>query len=839
MLKGQCTNPLVVPGTFPYVSFNLPSDVVVSEGATGYSISTQPGWVTMQSGDVCNGVTEQAITNYAGQSCFGTGQLNKTFKPGLNFSFLGPIDACTYNVARNWRLRLTNAFLLNGFTGYSIINLSWPNGIDAAGYPGLPGYWAIGFDDPLYATTPSTVTIQSVDTTLCTVTQITGNNNPGVNGQNQYYLFNVAYVSTRPSNNTRIGLQIEKGGTGGAIEDLNNLWIVGPSDFIVPAANDTTWSFDRTSNPYALSNTFLSNFANSCGSCRWLDSTLGFGAGYRLAYPWESTPLNSLSWNPLYLYSGNTLTYIAARPLVPPGVSGSTSYIYSQFLGSQGLGSSWTCSSTLGADITSTTQTTITFSSANSAADDPVFCGVLIQIDSEQMMVRSANGASITVFRGACGTTATTHSAGAAITILSKRWAWTSLDQLCAFQSGSQVNLWALEIVCSTPHGFSDQCNVSFGSGWPSLQMTNGGGIDLNTWNFYDNVSGPFITGPNTFALYAGVASSSNATLTTTTDVSISVNQNSSQDNGFPMEFIAMATGALPGADLHVNIPAMATDAYVWDVAAKIKANFPTGRRVYVELSDEPWNYGYSIWSIGYVLSGILGINYFYYYVAARTGQIRTIFRTVFGNRENEVYAVLNMQEGGTLPWVNPTSSSNLTTGLQAAAYCGATIDACAVANYIYPDSSSASTNAWNNSATIQQMLDLFIHDTYYNTVQLPLQFSQYNALIQGYNTYTGNHCVFYGYEGGIQGSPNGTPATLTIDIANDPLWVIAEQDFYALLQRGGYINSNLYSYNIYYVSNNNWGVYHGSHMGKAMESWRPTALRTRIEITLSLQGLS
>ena len=50
---------------------------------------------------------------------------------------------------------------------------------------------------------------------------------------------------------------------------------------------------------------------------------------------------------------------------------------------------------------------------------------------------------------------------------------------------------------------------------------------------------------------------------------------------------------------------------------------------------------------------------------------------------------------------------------------------------------------------------------------------------------------------------------TLTIDIGNDPLWTIAEQDFYALLQRGGYVNSNIYSYAIYYSGANTWGVYH------------------------------
>ena len=69
----------------------------------------------------------------------------------------------------------------------------------------------------------------------------------------------------------------------------------------------------------------------------------------------------------------------------------------------------------IGADITDTTQTTIII---NSASADPIFCGILIQIDSEQMQVESLSGTStLTVFRAACGTTAATHAKGAVVTM--------------------------------------------------------------------------------------------------------------------------------------------------------------------------------------------------------------------------------------------------------------------------------------------------------------------------------------------------------------------------------------------------------------------------------------
>ena len=90
------------------------------------------------------------------------------------------------------------------------------------------------------------------------------------------------------------------------------------------------------------------------------------------------------------------------------------------------------------------------------------------------------------------------------------------------------------------------------------------------------------------------------------------------------------------------------------------------GRRVYVELSDEPWNF----WPSGAYFTAIVlsaqtsGGGNPYYYVIVRTGQIRTIFRTAFGSRANEIYAYLNMQEGNPGTWITPTTSSYTSAGI-------------------------------------------------------------------------------------------------------------------------------------------------------------------------------
>ena len=53
---------------------------------------------------------------------------------------------------------------------------------------------------------------------------------------------------------------------------------------------------------------------------------------------------------------------------------------------------------------------------------------------------------------------------------------------------------------------------------------------------------------------------------------------------GVPHEAVAIATGAIPGCDLYINMPANASDSYCYNAAIKVLNNFPAGRRVYVEL---------------------------------------------------------------------------------------------------------------------------------------------------------------------------------------------------------------------------------------------------------------
>ncbi len=797
------------------------------------TITVPASWMTCGTGYASSAISSpMAIANYTGQSCFGTATLGKTFKPGFNFSDIGSTYGTLYNVPKNWRYRLgmpvysTYPINMGGttITPWFINYGPLGNGIDSTNYPGLAGYWAIGFDDNYIANSGVATQLSIVavggEYPGATVTQITGNNNPGTNGLGQYYLFEVQATPDSFTANIPLALQwVNFSGTSW----VSNLWIVGPGDFVVPESNNTTWTFDR-SNPFALSSTFLTRLANGAGSMRWLDATLGFANNCNMTQPWEEPSANALSWDTGF-YPYYTIGFSEARPFVPSG-----SYIYQEFVAGQ-RGSTWTCSSGLSVAITSTTATTITI---NSAYTDPIFSGVLIQIDSEQMYVQSLPGATtssgstltgpntLTVIRGAFGTTSATHAVNATVTILSKRWALSSF---------SDLNVGAthfVEFVTTAPHGLQGPVMFQLGGNFPTFTYTDSTTSQYSGTVLSPGVTGPWVTGPNTFITIESVGSPTTGPVTLAATQSLSSSTSTtwspSAGNGFPAEFIASATGNFPGTDLQVNIPLSATSAYIYDVAVKILNNFPAGRNVWLELADEPWNYFFEEYGFCLWLSNLS--NYgesYYYYVVMRTGQIRTIFQNVFGSRASEIKTLINNQFGfAGVPWVSYTGTPSSTQigqmdPLQLAAYLGVHVDARAVAPYTPLDGSAATIAAWNNATTIQQMVDLVIHDLYYCNNPQPgtggwnAWMAAEKADIAAYTAATGIPCVLYGYEGGWGGPPNINNAwTISHDIVYDPNWLIIEQDMFALYQISGFARLNTYSYGIYYDGTNNWGVYHG-----------------------------
>ena len=109
---GVGVNPWVT-GYHDCAIIQLPTGVQINPGDS-VTMTTIQSWMSCSGTNYANAVTNFALTNNSGQSCFGTENLVKTFKPGLNFSDWGTVDATLYIVAKNWRLRSSSLFYYVG-----------------------------------------------------------------------------------------------------------------------------------------------------------------------------------------------------------------------------------------------------------------------------------------------------------------------------------------------------------------------------------------------------------------------------------------------------------------------------------------------------------------------------------------------------------------------------------------------------------------------------------------------------------------------------------------------------------------------------------------------------
>lgn len=154
---------------------------------------------------------------------------------------------------------------------------------------------------------------------------------------------------------------------------------------------------------------------------------------------------------------------------------------------------------------------------------------------------------------------------------------------------------------------------------------------------------------------------------------------------GVPYEVIVNLANTL-GADPWVNVPLKADDDYITQLATLMHAQLGTSQKVYVELSNETWNSGFSqtadattagagVWPS---LPGYLQNRYWY---GMRTAQMCDIWKSVWGNDFSRVVCVLAGQAG------NP---SMVTLALDCKGWSGApcaahNIGAVAIAPYFGP----------------------------------------------------------------------------------------------------------------------------------------------------------
>jgi hypothetical protein len=853
---GQLTTSYVT-GYHNRCLFFLPSGVSIGPTDTA-TLSAPSGWINSSAG-VCGAISNLPLTTRVGRSAVGTDLVPKTFKLGWNFPHLGTINWSTYQIPKNWRFRMGpfsnvatqtpdgKPLTLSSSPAQSQVSYNTSgNGLDATYYPGTPGLYAVGWDDPS-STHSTTRALITTDPTNTTITERTDLANPGSGGTGKVRVFDIEHASGATTANLDIWYQI----TDSAFAPkCDNDVIYGPGDFTYQ--NNTPTVLDR-SNPFALSATFLDRMKNGCGSMRFVDSTLNFGGMSSTAEPEQLRKLTDWIWGQGACPVTGTIGYAQARPW-NPSVTG---YVYTCLFGSP-------YTATLASPIDAVA-TTLTISDAGAA---PVLVGQRLQIGSEQMRVLGVSGTTVTVERGSVGTTAASHSAGS-ISVLNRY-----LITLGSFGNGARIT----ELVTQNPHAMETGQAPTFSGTWPTMTYTDGSTFSLGGFT-----RTAFVTGANTFIVGFGGAVSSPVTLASTYTLNPAQSYSAWNwpDNAcFPPEFTAIVAGQFPGCNLHVNVGHAYSDSCVDEHARRIRDNFPAGRKVYVEYTNEPWNSGFSQANVftGTVSSWLYPGGWGREFYVLRASQVWQRFQAIFAQtgRGSEIVGVLNNQ------FVNPGMAGTMLSFAQANSI---NVGGIAVAPYIGTDASTASQIAWWQTDD-DQAVDLFIHDLYFNTQagSYPSLFASTAGQIASYNAATGNNCVLYGYEGGIAGSvpvagttlsssiDNQTQSvpvvsaaaylvgqyivvgetelmqitgisgnTLTVnrgqsgiqdigstaaahssgayvrscykernyDLIYNPNWYVAEQDWFALLQKYGFANLNQYAYSMAAVGNSQWGAYH------------------------------
>lgn len=734
---GQLQDPYI-SGHHKSAVFMLPSATSVAPGDV-VTLRAPNSWMATDIG-LSDGLADLTIGNNTGRSCFGSDALAKSLRPGLNFAAEATADDCIYNLPKNWRFRLGGfqgatkdangkPIAMAGTTAVAALwSVTADNGIDATLHAGPTGLFAIGWDD-LNPSVPTTFALNTADggTSHTTITERLDLANPGnPDGTGKVRVFNVQ----RTPGSATARIQIFVWMTNSAkTPQFDNLVVYEPGDF--DYADSTPTVLDKSlPNQLSLCATARSRLGGVAGSFRWMDTLTEYAGSSRTAEPEDTRKLTDWSWGWGQVKTQRTIGYVQARPL-DPAVS---PYIYSAQVGSK-------FAATLGSPINTTPPAgTIETITVSDAATAPVFAGLRLFIDGEILRVMDVSGTTVTVERGSESSTVAAHPAGPIQ--VGYRIPTPAFSVLC------NGNGHVTELVSSAPHYLRSGTTMNFAGSWPTFSYTDGK-TDVMT-----NLAGVgWVTGPNSFCMGTYAGNSTAATLSQSYTLNPATNTTSWTAPGgpqLPVEYAAIATAQVPGADLHVNISHNATDALVDDWARRIRDNFPSGRTVWVELSNEPWNTGFAQWRYyGPLTSMLYPGQHYYASLVQRSKQVWQRFRDRFdengAGRAGDIKAVLNFISTGN---ADCTAALNYA----AAQTPPLRVDAAAIAPYIDTTNEYQMVAALKRADT-QQALDLYIHWLYHDTASggYPFRYQAFGSSLAAYNAATGYACQLIGYEGGLE----------------------------------------------------------------------------------------
>ena len=782
-----------IPGSDPV----LPTDVVTLDASTGF-MSTTAGFSQGMSGTLA--------VNKVGQSCFRSDSFSKTLKPGYNVEWYPSGDNAIAPYLRNLAKTISYGSgiatrdsngkpltLTSTSATFRFYQFTQGNFIDATGYPGPVGLHAVCWDDLDGGTTWGLSTLNSATTT---VTERLDLYNPGVNGIGKVRVFDIQRKAGSTVAYTEIQAVLTK---ADRTPHYDNLFIVAPGDFSY--ADNTPTVIDR-SDPYAMSAAFLAGAANA-GSLRCWNNLIG-GSASPISEIEQIHTLDDFSWGWGANEASKTLQYTSAAPFSPID----TPYFYTPVMGQS-------YAATL-VDPVDATTTTLNISDAATA---PVLVGQRLRIDQETVRVTGVSGSTVTVIRGDANTTPAAHDGNIQIGV-NYRVPMPSLG------TGAWNNGSAFKLTTNSAHGIMSGQPITFnGSGWPNLPTT-----DANKFVYPPNFGSPaFVTGANTFVVKLGTNNSSRGsttysspcvTLAGTTALD-PVNQTTAISiPGVPLvpyEMHAKAANALGVKDVFYSLPHMATDDFAYAAARRIRDSQTPGGRVWLEDSNETWNFPIPQYFFQNISAGLYPGQYGLVSYVQRSFRLWAIFREVFdengANRSSEIRGYVNVQ----------TVNTNGAALLNWAAAQSERIDGVAIAPYIYTSPSDTNwfdtaTNAAFANLDPDQALDLYIHSQYYQTRNLGVVAfaNAWNAAIASYNAATEYDCKLVAYEGSIDEVYNSsmfsTYREFNRDLYYHPNHYIVEQDWIALMQSLGFSLFNIFA--LSHDWNNSgrylWGRLHG-----------------------------
>jgi len=730
-----------IPVTNPGSGYTSPPTIVIG-GATGSGATAvpvmggvQPGdtvtfsaaasWLTAASG-AAPSASGAAMANYAGQFEPGlAGYLDFNLSANqrtmlLGFNVSGPSNGATFffQSSANWMKRLGNPWTgaitstpdgrpltITGTAYQSFLSTASANNVDLHQWPSETGIFTFIADD----TNPSglmTVTMTKDNSTLASITPLGAGGsalvNPGtlVGGVQvgRVWQWDVERIGDTSSWAFNLRLNVTTGAGGTYAYTLTNEAMFSPIE--TAAASPGYPSRQNLGRAEQSFKNWLTTPGRAVASLRHMDSTMQYGGLSQFVDASDLQNQSSFSWN----------TTNGTNPAGSRNFSITTLRTYApSSSGWPGVGTwpagpvTWSSPNVyLNAWHTTVGQATasilVSFGgsgyTAPTALATATTVGDTVPTLGSPVLTSGVITSIPVVSAGSCKTPP-------AITITDSTGSGASATAIAAFPVSDPSWLWngsngwyVAEAVTPSPHSLKTGQLINIGGNGGAMSLSNGptGIVTEPTINGTGNAN-VWVTGPNSFVFlnYSG-----NITVRNGNGLPGNINNVAGTfavnytgkiavpDNGTtPYEVSAQISGSFSGCNHHANVPLSATDLCCAEIAKRIRDNFPAGRRVYVEYSNEPWNFGSNVvYHFGTASLGAWGqkpAQYMYNY-ALRASQHHQTFVNVFNqtdingisSRGNEIVRCIGTI--GAVPavtsdlmttFVNPYNAANPSTPIQ------------------------------------------------------------------------------------------------------------------------------------------------------------------------------